>query len=159
MARQFKLPEIGEGIDSGKVLQILVSEGDTIHEGDSVVEIESDKATAEVPANQGGLVTKVHIAEGDTINVGDLILSVEAEQQTPENGGSGKAQSRPQPKPGANSSDEEEKDKKSEVDSGDKKNSGKTIEFALPPLGEGVEEAKVISIAVKAGRVSRLATH
>ncbi|MFW5856326.1 MAG: dihydrolipoamide acetyltransferase family protein [Planctomycetota bacterium] len=77
MAKQFKLPELGEGVDEGEVVLVLVNEGDTVSDGDGVIEVESDKATAEVPIDADGKVTEVHVAEGDTVRPGDPILSYE----------------------------------------------------------------------------------
>jgi len=75
----FKLPELGEGIEEADVLEILVSEGDTVEVGQPLVEIETEKATVEVPAETAGKVTKIHVSEGDTISVGQVILTIESE--------------------------------------------------------------------------------
>jgi pyruvate dehydrogenase E2 component (dihydrolipoamide acetyltransferase) len=73
----FALPELGEGVESGDVLNVLVKEGDVIRSGQAVIELETDKATAEVPSPHGGRVTKLHVREGQTISVGSVILSLE----------------------------------------------------------------------------------
>jgi pyruvate dehydrogenase E2 component (dihydrolipoamide acetyltransferase) len=73
----FALPELGEGVESGDVLNLLVKEGDVIRPGQAVIELETDKATAEVPSPHGGRVTKLHVREGQTISVGSAILSLE----------------------------------------------------------------------------------
>ncbi|MEM6362926.1 MAG: 2-oxo acid dehydrogenase subunit E2 [Planctomycetota bacterium] len=75
---EVKLPELGDGIESGDVLEIFVSVGDVISAGDDVVEMETDKATVPVPASIGGKVTKITIAEGDTVEIGGVLLEVEA---------------------------------------------------------------------------------
>lgn len=77
MATDFKLPDLGENIESGDVLNLLVAEGDVIQADQNVVEIETDKATVEVPCPVGGRVTKIHVQPGDTVEVGGLILSVD----------------------------------------------------------------------------------
>lgn len=74
---QVKLPEIGDGIESGDVLDIFVSEGDTIEEGQDIVELETDKATVPVPSSASGKVTKILVKAGDTVPVGGPILEVE----------------------------------------------------------------------------------
>lgn len=79
MATEVKLPELGPGIESGDVLEILVSEGDVISEGQDIIEMETDKATVPVPASAGGKVVKIHVSSGETLAVGGLILEVEAE--------------------------------------------------------------------------------
>jgi pyruvate dehydrogenase E2 component (dihydrolipoamide acetyltransferase) len=78
MATQIKLPNLGENIESGDVLSILVSEGDTIKVDQDIIEVETDKATMPIPSPQGGKVVKVLVAEGDTIKIGAAILEIEA---------------------------------------------------------------------------------
>jgi pyruvate dehydrogenase E2 component (dihydrolipoamide acetyltransferase) len=78
MATEVKLPELGDGIESGDVLEIFVAVGDDISEGQDIVEMETDKATVPVPASVGGKVTKILVSEGDTVPIGGAILEVEA---------------------------------------------------------------------------------
>ncbi|QDV57784.1 2-oxo acid dehydrogenase subunit E2 [Rosistilla oblonga] len=78
MATEVKLPELGDGIESGDVLEIFVSVGDVITAGQDVVEMETDKATVPVSSNAAGKVTKILVAEGDTVAVGGVILEIEA---------------------------------------------------------------------------------
>ena len=74
---EFKLPELGEDIEEADVLKVLVSEGDTIEVDQALIEIETEKATLEVPSASAGKVTKIHVREGDTIKVGQLIFTIE----------------------------------------------------------------------------------
>jgi len=83
MAVEFKLPPLGEDVDEGEIVSILVSEGDTIEEDQNVVEIETDKATLEVPCSRSGKIAKIHVSEGDRISVGDPLLSVGEEGEEP----------------------------------------------------------------------------
>src|SRR5688572_5314910 len=78
MPTQIKLPNLGENIESGDVLTIFVSEGDTVKANQDLLEIETDKATMPVPAPQAGKITKILISEGDTVNVGAPIMEFEA---------------------------------------------------------------------------------
>ena len=78
MAVEFKLPGIGEGIESGDVLEVLVSVGDTIEKETEICELETDKATVFVPSDVAGTITAIHIAAGDTVAVGAVLLTVEA---------------------------------------------------------------------------------
>ena len=78
MATEVKLPELGDGIESGDVLEIFVAVGDTITAGQDIIEMETDKATVPVPASVGGKVTKIVVGEGDTVPIGGTILEVEA---------------------------------------------------------------------------------
>lgn len=74
-----KLPELGDGIESGDVLEVLVNEGDVIAKDQGIVELETDKATVEVPSTHAGTVKKVHVNSGDTIKIGATMISIEAE--------------------------------------------------------------------------------
>ncbi len=77
MVTEFRLPELGENIESGDVVKILVSAGDTITKDQSVMEIETDKATIEVPAPVSGMIEKIHVNEGDKILVGQLMMTID----------------------------------------------------------------------------------
>lgn len=77
MGVDFRLPNLGEGVDSGEVLSVLVKEGDAIVKDQNVVELETDKATVEVPCPHAGKVLKIHVKEGDTVPIGGLLVSVE----------------------------------------------------------------------------------
>ncbi len=78
MPTQIKLPHLGENIESGDVLSIFVSEGDTVKADQDLLEVETDKATMPVPAPQAGKITKVLVKEGDTVEVGAPIMEIEA---------------------------------------------------------------------------------
>ncbi len=73
----FKLPDLGENIESGDVVSLLVSEGDTIQAQQDVIEIETDKAVIAVPSDVGGTVTKIHVARGQAVKPGQVILSLQ----------------------------------------------------------------------------------
>src|SRR5947207_11962270 len=73
----FTLPELGENITAGDVLRILVKPGDTLAKDQPVLELETDKATIEVPSSVAGRVTAIKVKEGDKVKVGQAILSVE----------------------------------------------------------------------------------
>jgi 2-oxoisovalerate dehydrogenase E2 component (dihydrolipoyl transacylase) len=76
--REFKLPDLGEGLTDGEVVRWLVAEGDTITLNQPIVEVETAKAVVEIPAPFAGRVTKLHAAEGTTLDVGAPLLSVDA---------------------------------------------------------------------------------
>jgi pyruvate dehydrogenase E2 component (dihydrolipoamide acetyltransferase) len=84
---EFKVPDLGENIESAEVLKVLVSEGDTVEAEQPVIEVETDKAAFEVPVSHAGRVAKVHVKEGDSIAVGQTALTLEE--------GSGAAESAP----------------------------------------------------------------
>jgi len=78
MASEFKLPTLGENVTQGTVGTILVAKGDTVEEDQAVVEIETDKAVAEIPSTVSGTVKEIKVKEGQTIKVGQVIFTYEA---------------------------------------------------------------------------------
>lgn len=79
----FKLPELGENIESGDIVNILVHEGDVIAANDGVLEMETDKAVVEIPCPYGGKIAKIHVKKGQTIKVGQTLLTIQSEAETP----------------------------------------------------------------------------
>lgn len=79
MSIQVRVPDLGDGIESGDVLEILVREGDQIKKDQGIVELETDKATVEVPSSHAGKVSKVHIKTGQSVAVGEVLISLESE--------------------------------------------------------------------------------
>ena len=75
----FTLPELGENVTSGEVLRVLVQPGDQLAIGQAVIELETDKATIEVPSTIGGRVEAVRVVAGDHVTVGQVVLSVAGE--------------------------------------------------------------------------------
>ncbi|MFO0912867.1 MAG: dihydrolipoamide acetyltransferase family protein [Pirellulales bacterium] len=78
MAIEVKLPDLGEGIKSGDVLDILVKAGDDVTKGQGLIEIETDKATVEVPSPAAGKVVKVLVSQGQSIPIGATIVELES---------------------------------------------------------------------------------
>lgn len=73
---QIKIPDIGD-FDAVEVIEVLVSVGDTVAEDDSLLTLESDKATMEIPAPQAGTITKLVVSVGDKVSEGDHIIDLE----------------------------------------------------------------------------------
>jgi pyruvate/2-oxoglutarate dehydrogenase complex dihydrolipoamide acyltransferase (E2) component len=76
MANSFKLPDLGEGLTEGEVARWLVTEGQEIAEDDPLVEIQTDKATVEVPSPYGGTVLGILVAEGELVPVGTELVVI-----------------------------------------------------------------------------------
>ena len=74
MPREFKLPDLGEGVHEGEVLAVHVAPGQSVREGDIIFEVETDKAAVEIPSPYTGVVGEVLVGVGDTINVGTVML-------------------------------------------------------------------------------------
>src|SRR6185436_17191002 len=77
MPTEVTLPNLGDGVDSGDILDVLVKEGDTVSKDQGIIEIETGKATLQVPSTFAGKVTKVHVATGQTIKPGAVLLTLE----------------------------------------------------------------------------------
>jgi pyruvate dehydrogenase E2 component (dihydrolipoamide acetyltransferase) len=75
MAKEFKLPDLGEGIHEGEILSVRVAVEDSVKEGDIILEVETDKAAVEVPSPFTGVVEEIRVKPGDTVNVGDVMMT------------------------------------------------------------------------------------
>ena len=76
MARQFRFPDVGEGITEGEVVRWLVREGDAVKVDQTLAEIETDKAVVEMPSPYAGTVLKLHFKEKDLIKVGQVLVTI-----------------------------------------------------------------------------------
>jgi pyruvate dehydrogenase E2 component (dihydrolipoamide acetyltransferase) len=74
MARKFKLPDLGEGIHEGEIVEVFVQSGDAVKEGDPLLEVETDKAVTTIPSPFTGMVSDVRIGPGDVVAVGDVLV-------------------------------------------------------------------------------------
>ncbi len=84
MSREFRLPDLGEGLAEAEVVRVLVSEGDLVREDQVIIEVETDKAQVELPSPVSGRVAKVYVKPGETVKVGAVLITfdgVEAEVQ------------------------------------------------------------------------------
>jgi pyruvate dehydrogenase E2 component (dihydrolipoamide acetyltransferase) len=92
MAFEFKFPDIGEGLTEGEIVRWLVKEGDEVKEGQPLVEVETDKALAEIPSPKTGVILKILAKEKEIIKVGQVIVII---------GEEGEALAAPPPRPGS----------------------------------------------------------
>jgi pyruvate dehydrogenase E2 component (dihydrolipoamide acetyltransferase) len=84
MPVEFKLPDLGEGIHEGEIIEVLVHVGDRVEDGQPVLIVETDKATADVPAPVTGTVKEIRVKAGDTARVGDVLMVFLKEGETAE---------------------------------------------------------------------------
>lgn len=132
---EFKLPEVGEGIESGLVVSLLVKVGDSVEIDQPLLELETDKAVVEVPSTVAGVVESIAVKENEEAQVGQVILSVssaEAEVAKPETKPEEASATKPEPKETQNST-------------------SAVAEFKLPELGEGIDAGVVVGILVSVG--------
>jgi pyruvate dehydrogenase E2 component (dihydrolipoamide acetyltransferase) len=77
MPTEFKIPELGENVSAGDVVRVLVKAGDTIEKDQPVLELETDKATIEVPSSVAGTIQEVKVKPGDKVKVGQVVLTLD----------------------------------------------------------------------------------
>ena len=77
MVLEFKLPDIGEGVAEGEIVQWLVKAGDKVDEFQMIVEVMTDKATVEIPSPAGGTIGALLAEAGDVVPVGNVIFTLE----------------------------------------------------------------------------------
>jgi pyruvate dehydrogenase E2 component (dihydrolipoamide acetyltransferase) len=177
MVKEFKLPELGENISSADILNVLVKPGDKIEKDQTVIEIETDKATIEVPSTIDGVVKEVKVKPGDKINVGAVLVTIDengeetssdksnlAAKENPNSTESKEVKPKIEPSKASASKEAPSVSKEVSAASKDspssslKKDSSsaspaevKVIDFKLPELGENIESADVLNVLVKVG--------
>ncbi|MHB8580637.1 MAG: 2-oxo acid dehydrogenase subunit E2 [Ignavibacteriaceae bacterium] len=149
MAIEFKLPELGENIESADVLNILVKVGDQVEKDQGIIEIETDKATIEVPSTISGVIKEILIKPGEKVKVGQAIVTFDD--------GNAKAVSKPAEQKETVTLQKEEIKQPSEKKSAPKvspvKSASEVVEMKLPELGENIESADVLNILIKTGDI------
>jgi 2-oxoisovalerate dehydrogenase E2 component (dihydrolipoyl transacylase) len=86
--RQFKLPDVGEGLTEADIVRWHVQPGDTVKVNQIIVEIETAKAVVELPSPHAGVVSSLLVTEGETVDVGTPIIAIDT---SPDAGGAGPA--------------------------------------------------------------------
>jgi pyruvate dehydrogenase E2 component (dihydrolipoamide acetyltransferase) len=151
---EFKLPELGENIEQGDLVRLMVAPGASVSAGQSVMELETDKAVVEVPSSVTGTIQEIRVKEGDKIRVGQVIFTVE-------NGSGAKAAAEPAKKaaapvpaepapktapapPAAQTS--------APTPSHDRRVSAQSAsEFKLPELGENISQGDLVRLMIAPG--------
>ena len=82
-ASDFKVPDLGENIESGDIVSVLVKEGDQVAAQQAVFEVETGKAVVELPTPHAGKITKIHVEKGSKVKVGDSLLTIETGAPAP----------------------------------------------------------------------------
>ncbi len=159
MSKEFKLPELGENIESADVISVLVKAGDKIEKEQGIIEIETDKATVEVPSSVEGTVKEVLVKEGDKVKVGQVLIKVdengkEEDEKKPvkdEEEKKGKKSEKEVEKKGEKAEEKKEEKKKPAEEKPKEEPKKGIVEMKLPELGENIESADVIGVLVKEG--------
>src|SRR5258705_10087290 len=77
MSRPFALPDLGEGLTEAEIVKVLVNEGDVLVEDAPLLEVETDKATVEIPSPFAGRVARIHVEPGQSVKVGEVLVTFE----------------------------------------------------------------------------------
>ncbi|MGC2197308.1 MAG: dihydrolipoyllysine-residue acetyltransferase [Terriglobales bacterium] len=141
-ASEFKLPELGENIDQGDLVRLMIAPGAKVSEGQPVMELETDKAVVEVPSSVSGVVKEVRVKEGDKVKVGQVIFTLE--------GGAPVQPAKSAPEPVEHVSGQQAARLAFHLAM---KAEGKTEEQALPP-DRPIPSAPTFSMPVQLGKVA-----
>lgn len=161
---EFKLPELGENIDQGDLVRLMIAPGARVSEGQTIMELETDKAVVEVPSSVSGVVKEVRVKEGDKVKVGQTIFTVEdgagakaqasekrasaatAESKT-RSAGKQTVTQEPPAKPAMAAPRVTPAAAKTSTNGG----AGAVVEFRLPELGENVNEGDLVGLMISPG--------
>ncbi len=160
---EFKLPELGENIEQGDLVRLMIAPGADIKEGQPVMELETDKAVIEVPSSVSGVVREIRVKEGDKLKVGQVIFTVE-------NGAGAKAQSQPAEAPSPKEQREPQQHKaatapppversappaapvaKPPASTPSVRTGSGGSEFKLPELGENIDQGDLVRLMITPG--------
>lgn len=136
----FRLPDLGEGIDSATVVAVKVKPGDTVSAGQDLLDVETDKAAVSVPADAAGTVQSVAVKPGDKVSIGAVLMTFAS---------NGVTKSAPAPTPAASPPPPAAAPASPPPAAAPATPS--RVEFKLPDLGEGIDSATVVAVKVKPG--------
>ena len=159
---EFKLPELGENIEQGDLVRLMIAPGATVSAGQSVMELETDKAVLEVPSSVTGTVQEIRVKEGDKIKVGQVIFTVEngagpkldapakaappkpeaVAQPAPVEAAQAPAP-KPAPEPPSAAPAPERRERRASAQS--------ATEFTLPELGENISQGDLVRLMIAPG--------
>ncbi len=132
MPVEFKFPDLGEGIHEAEIIEVLVHAGDRVEDGQTVLVVETDKATAEVPSPVTGTVREIRVRPGQTVRVGEVLIVFlkegEFEEET-------KAAAPKTPEEKRETRPPEQKEKKAEALAGKAEEVSRETEVEKPPEG------------------------
>lgn len=151
MATEFKLPELGENIESADISNVLVKEGDHVKVDQAIIEIETDKATIEVPSTVEGTITKLFVKAGEKVKVGSVVMVVDEGGKASEINVESNTEKKAEPK----ATEVKSESKPESKPAAQTKPAGKKeiVDFHLPDLGENILTADVVNVLVKVGDV------
>jgi pyruvate dehydrogenase E2 component (dihydrolipoamide acetyltransferase) len=146
VSETIRVPDIGSG--GGEIIEVFVKVGDTVEAEQSLVTLESDKASMEIPAPKAGKITKLHFKQGDTLKTGDLLLDLESADGASEAKAEPAPAAAPQQAPEEAEAPSQGSAAEAPADAGDAP--AESQEIKVPDIGSS-GKASVIEIAVKPG--------
>jgi pyruvate dehydrogenase E2 component (dihydrolipoamide acetyltransferase) len=154
---EFKLPELGENIDQGDLVRLMISPGASVTEGQPVMELETDKAVVEVPSSVTGTVKEIRVKEGQKVKVGQVIFTVENGAGAKVKSAESKAPAKvPAEKPAASApkattpTPAETRPVSPSAPPTSGAATGAT-EFRLPELGENIDQGDLVRLMISPG--------
>jgi pyruvate dehydrogenase E2 component (dihydrolipoamide acetyltransferase) len=155
---EFKLPELGENVEQGDLVRLMIAPGNTVNEGQPVMELETDKAVVEVPSSVSGVVKDIRVKEGDKLKVGQVIFTVEngAGAKAKPTATPAKTTREPEPqrenKPAAQEIRAEATPSPQPSDGrGSQPPAPSATEFRLPELGENIDQGDLVRLMISPG--------
>ena len=150
---EFKLPELGENIDQGDLVRLMISPGASISEGQPVMELETDKAVVEVPSSVAGTVKDVRVKEGEKVRVGQVIFTVENGAGSKVAEAKAGSEARPKiEKPAAAPPATSQAETQTRAPSAPAMRApGGASEFKLPELGENIDQGDLVRLMISPG--------
>ncbi|MBK7978660.1 MAG: dihydrolipoyllysine-residue acetyltransferase [Ignavibacteriae bacterium] len=142
MALEFKLPALGENIEKADIVKVLVSKGDKVSVDQVLLEIETDKATVEIPSEFAGIVKSVNVKDGDTVKIGEVIF-------TYEESGEAAVEEKMVELPKQETNTEIVPDIKTKENN--EENRSGLIEYKMPELGENISSADITKVLINVG--------
>jgi pyruvate dehydrogenase E2 component (dihydrolipoamide acetyltransferase) len=143
---EFKLPELGENIDQGELVRLMISPGSTITEGQPVMELETDKAVVEVPSSVTGTIKEIRVKEGQKVKVGQVIFTVDNGAVAPAKQTSAPAaKAAPAPAPPSVQTAAAPAPARRATDATARN------EFKLPELGENIDQGELVRLMISPG--------
>lgn len=142
--QEIKVPDLG-GADEVEIIEILVSVGDSVEAEDSILTVETDKASVDLPAPGAGKITKLSVKEGDKIKEGDVVAMMETD------GAAGEADDEPESEAESEPASDEKPEPEESKPEPKKKSGGSRKETVLVPPLDGMEDVPVIEINVAEG--------
>jgi pyruvate dehydrogenase E2 component (dihydrolipoamide acetyltransferase) len=152
---EFKLPELGENVEQGDLVRLMVEPGAPVSAGQSVMELETDKAVVEVPSSVSGTVKEIRVKEGDKIKVGQVIFTVDGVDSKASPSPSEASASNPAPRkqstaPAAPARQPSTPQTPETVPTA-APSAGGAGEFKLPELGENISQGDLVRLMISPG--------